>query len=103
MTFPQHMSTAIGKFVAASQDVTDGFAQAIGQRDGPKIVYHYTDDDGFHGILESGLFWFSDGRAGARRRIAPSSEAPGGTVIVGGCFVVYGESNAGRAFHGYEP
>jgi hypothetical protein len=60
MNYPDDMRAALDKLQADAQKLTDGLAGEVIRRPDPEILYHYTDDAGLHGILESGTLWLSD-------------------------------------------
>jgi hypothetical protein len=43
-----------------SSQIVEAFLSSLRDRLEPKIIYHYTDDVGLRGILESGQLWLSD-------------------------------------------
>ena len=40
--------------------ICDSFAETLIAKLVPPIIYHYTDDHGLRGILETGRLWFTD-------------------------------------------
>lgn len=54
------MKTALRKYDGAATDVLQKFVSKIEAEPPPSMIYHYTNDAGLKGILESGTFWFTD-------------------------------------------
>ncbi len=44
----------------ATKDITDSFTNELMDAPIPPLIYHYTNDSGLRGILESGQLWFTD-------------------------------------------
>ena len=57
---PQDMKDALIKFDAAAEAIVKSFLDTVESQEPPKIIYHYTNDVGLRGILESGQLWLSD-------------------------------------------
>ena len=57
---PQDMKDALLKFDAAAEAIVKSFLDTVESQEPPKIIYHYTNDVGLRGILESGQLWLSD-------------------------------------------
>src|SRR6476646_739847 len=60
ISFPKDMREALDKFSKESQDVVEAFLAPMNATEPPPLIYHYTDDAGLRGILETGQFWLSD-------------------------------------------
>ena len=54
MTIPPDMQTELDKFDKGSEGVIAAFVQKLEADPPPPMLYHYTDDTGLKGILESG-------------------------------------------------
>jgi hypothetical protein len=54
------MDAVIEEFDKRCHNILDPFADKINSSPPPDIIYHYTDDAGLRGILESGKLWFTD-------------------------------------------
>jgi hypothetical protein len=59
-TIPPDMRTALQKFDTAAEAVLGAFVLRIEGQPIPKFIYHYTNDAGLRGILESGAIWITD-------------------------------------------
>lgn len=57
---PQDMDDALTKFDATAEKIVKSFLDTIESREPPEIIYHYTNDVGLRGILETGQLWLSD-------------------------------------------
>lgn len=57
---PQEMQDALANFDATSGAFLNSFLATVEERKPPDIIYHYTNDVGLRGILESGQIWLSD-------------------------------------------
>lgn len=57
---PPDMMDAIAAFQAKAQQVIDSFKATLESYQAPSVVYHYTNDAGLRGILESGRLWLTD-------------------------------------------
>jgi len=57
---PQDMRDALDKFSKESQEAIEAFLAPMEALEPPPLIYHYTDDTGLRGILETGKFWLSD-------------------------------------------
>jgi hypothetical protein len=58
---PQEMADALGKFSDESGRINDTiFNDLVSKRELPPVIYHYTNDLGLRGILETGIFWLTD-------------------------------------------
>lgn len=57
---PQEMQAALATFATTSESFLDNFLASVAERKAPGIIYHYTNDIGLRGILETGQIWLSD-------------------------------------------
>jgi hypothetical protein len=57
---PPDMRAELEKFDRVAEQVIAEFVAPIESQEPPSIIFHYTDDAGLKGILESGKFWFTD-------------------------------------------
>jgi hypothetical protein len=57
---PQDMKDALGKFDSEAEQIVYGLLSSMESQEPPPIIYHYTDDRGLTGILESGQLWLTD-------------------------------------------
>jgi len=57
---PQEMKDALTKFDVTAEGIVKSFLDTVESQEPPKIIYHYTSDDGLRGILETGQLWLSD-------------------------------------------
>lgn len=57
---PQDMQAALNNFEVAAESIIATFLKGVDSREPPEIIYHYTNDEGLRGILESGQIWLSD-------------------------------------------
>lgn len=57
---PSNLHTALCEHQKALEAICDSFADEISGKPVPEILYHYTDDMGLMGILDSGKLWFTD-------------------------------------------
>ena len=58
--FPSDMRDAIIQFDAQAKQIAASFLTALESYQAAPIVYHYTNDVGLRGILESGRIWLTD-------------------------------------------
>jgi hypothetical protein len=56
----QEMQDALAKFKHTSDDCLNSFLATVEERQTPDMIYHYTNDAGMRGILESGHIWLTD-------------------------------------------
>lgn len=54
------MAKAIGRYDAEATKILQAFINKGEARKPPAVLYHYTDEVGLAGIIESGKLWFSD-------------------------------------------
>ena len=59
-TIPQDIVNAIEKFEEESTHIINKLDKLIYSKDLPPVIYHYTNDMGFRGILETGKLWLTD-------------------------------------------
>jgi hypothetical protein len=57
---PANLRAEVGKFDAAADEIIQSIGRALNAREPPPIIYHYTNDAGLRGILESGKLWLTD-------------------------------------------
>ena len=57
---PRDMAKAITRYEAEATKILQGFINTIEATKPPALLYHYTNDAGLAGIIESGQLWFSD-------------------------------------------
>ena len=61
---PQDMKDALTQFDSTADRIVKKFLESLESREPPEIIYHYSNDVGLRGILESGKLWLSEiGRA----------------------------------------
>lgn len=51
---PQYMQEALTKFNGEAEVVLKTFLKTVEAKETPKIIYHYTNDIGLKGILDTG-------------------------------------------------
>jgi len=59
-SLPEDMQKAFQAFYQEGGRPVDSFLSAIEMQQPPTTIYHYTDDSGLRGILESGRLWLTD-------------------------------------------
>jgi hypothetical protein len=57
---PKEMMAALKTNERAATEILQHFVTAVEAKPPPAIIYHYTNDAGLQGIIESGKLWFSD-------------------------------------------
>lgn len=57
---PAEMRAAIEAFNRNTDDIVNSFKPALDKQPPPSIIYHYTDDGGLRGIIETGKLWLTD-------------------------------------------
>jgi hypothetical protein len=57
---PLEMRQAIEGFTRHTDGLVNSFSQPIIAKQPPPIIFHYTDDVGLRGILETGTLWLTD-------------------------------------------
>jgi hypothetical protein len=58
--FDPRLAVLISTFAEEAASIVDAFAAKVGSDPAPAHVYHYTNDTGLRGILESGDLWLTD-------------------------------------------
>jgi hypothetical protein len=59
-TVPRDMQDALERFNDDAQEIVHTFLATFESQPPPPIVYHYTNDVGLKGILETGQLWLTD-------------------------------------------
>jgi hypothetical protein len=54
------MSDALNTFNGEAERIVDEFLSALESAPAPPTIYHYTNDVGLRGILDTGRLWFTD-------------------------------------------
>ena len=54
---PQDLQNALIKFDSDADAIVTKFVGQLAQQEPPALAYHYTNDAGLRGILETGRFW----------------------------------------------
>ncbi len=57
---PPDMQDALVRFNEEAKNILDSSLKYLETVEPPPIIYHYTNDVGLRGILESGCFWLTD-------------------------------------------
>jgi len=57
---PPDMRDALEKFGIDADHITHSLLEELQSQEPPAIIYHYTDDVGLRGILETGQLWLTD-------------------------------------------
>lgn len=57
---PPDMQDALEKFNGEAEQIVHSFLETLESQKLPPIIYHYTNDVGLRGILESGQLWLTD-------------------------------------------
>lgn len=57
---PQDMLDALAKFDSTAKQIVDSFCKTLESQEPPQTIYHYTNDVGLKGILETGQLWLTD-------------------------------------------
>jgi hypothetical protein len=60
LLIPRDMAKAIVEYDAEATRILQAFVNMVEAKKPPTVLYHYTNDAGLAGIVESGKFWFSD-------------------------------------------
>lgn len=60
MDVPEKYRIALASLEKTASECVDDFASTISCKATPERIYHYTDDLGFRGILESKILWVTD-------------------------------------------
>lgn len=57
---PVDLKLELIKFERTGEKIIDSFTSGVNSFNPPDLLYHYTDDRGLKGVLESGNLWFTD-------------------------------------------
>jgi len=57
---PDEFTKFVGDFSTTTDGICDKFADALSANPPPAVIYHYTDESGLRGILQSGKLWLTD-------------------------------------------
>jgi hypothetical protein len=57
---PADMRAAIEEFFKKAESIVSAFAGEFEKCSPPPVIYHYTNDTGLRGIIETGKLWFTD-------------------------------------------
>jgi len=57
---PTDLHGVLDRFEVESNQIVESFLSDITSQAPPSIIYHYTNDSGLKGILETGIIWLSD-------------------------------------------
>jgi hypothetical protein len=57
---PEDLRAEISEFHAVADETIKSIGRALDAREPPPAIYHYTNDVGLRGILESGKLWLTD-------------------------------------------
>jgi hypothetical protein len=57
---PKDMDDALSAFDTSAGEIVRSFATTVESQKAPEVIYHYTNDAGLRGILETGQLWLSD-------------------------------------------
>jgi Protein of unknown function (DUF2971) len=57
---PTDIKATINNFYQRAEGVVNAFAGRIEKEPPPRMIYHYTNDAGLRGIIETGKLWFTD-------------------------------------------
>ena len=57
---PRDMQDELEKFNAEAEQIVHSFLGTLESQEPPSIIYHYTNDVGLRGILETGQLWLTD-------------------------------------------
>ncbi|MDP1699788.1 MAG: DUF2971 domain-containing protein [Aestuariivirga sp.] len=57
---PADLKAALLKFEKTGEETIDRFTASVNSFEPPDLLYHYTDDKGLKGVLETGNLWFTD-------------------------------------------
>jgi hypothetical protein len=58
LAYPQDMRDALDVFSQGAENLVAGWVKTLGAP--APVIYHYTNDVGLHGILESSQLWLTD-------------------------------------------
>lgn len=59
-SLPDELQRVLQNHTKTTEAICDSFARELAATPIPPIIYHYTDDHGLKGILETGRLWFTD-------------------------------------------
>lgn len=59
-SYPQDMRHALDQFRDDAEQIISSFVKTLESQKPPPIIYHYTDDVGLRGILETGQLWLTN-------------------------------------------
>ena len=59
-SYPQDMQDALDTFGRDAEQIITSFRKKLDLQKQPPIIYHYTNDVGLRGILETGQLWLTD-------------------------------------------
>lgn len=57
---PPDMAETLASFGSSAEEIVRPFYDVAENSEPPSMIYHYTDDAGLRGILESGIFRLTD-------------------------------------------
>lgn len=57
---PQDMQDSLIRFDTAAKAIVESYIKNLESREPPDLIYHYTNDVGLRGILETGQLWLTD-------------------------------------------
>jgi hypothetical protein len=57
---PRDMQEALEKFNDEAEEIVHSFLGTLESQPPPPLIYHYTNDVGLKGILETGQLWLTD-------------------------------------------
>ena len=57
---PSGVQQPVNQFVGETEKIIKSLRDALGKEPVPPVIYHYTDDSGLRGIIQSGRLWLSD-------------------------------------------
>ena len=57
---PKEMVDALTEFDSTAERIVASFLEKLELQEPPQLIYHYTNDFGLRGILETGQLWLSD-------------------------------------------
>lgn len=59
-SIPDELQSLLEDHKKTSDAICDSFPNELASTPTPPVIYHYTDDHGLKGILETGSLWFTD-------------------------------------------
>jgi hypothetical protein len=57
---PEAVRDALTRFDKKADEIVNAFLATVEVQEAPPLIYHYTNDTGLRGVLESGEIWLSD-------------------------------------------